>query len=232
MKSIRDEYQERGFIIHKDEVFKDLVNEVRIRFQSIYQSRFGSVAQINRNIIKRFGDDFAVQSLFSNYIMVNLVGKLGIDLPVFCGPVVTHYTSTNSTGQSFGLPLHQDWPSMGSSINSLIIWFNLQYSGSMSHSVAVAPGMHTKMLLPGTQGDRGYVLKDPEKYNLEVLELNAGEVLIMSSFLPHMTYVNKNYEGWKLSLSRRVDDFGDHRWVKREYRNAYNNTVDRDVYLL
>ena len=53
----------------------------------------------------------------------------------------------------------------------------------------------------------------------------------MSSFLPHKTYVNPNTSKSKISLSRRVDDFGCKEWGKRDFVNAYSNQVDRQLYL-
>ena len=53
----------------------------------------------------------------------------------------------------------------------------------------------------------------------------------MSSYLPHRTFVNKNFEGWKLSISQRFDDLNDVDWAKRGYENAYETKVNREMYL-
>ncbi len=230
--NILAEFQDNGFVVYRNDLMIKLVTDLRRRFERIYMSCFGSEVEANRNVIKRFGDDIRVQSLFVNQVLIDVMKNLQIVHPVFCGPVVTHYTCNDFTGRSYGLPLHQDWPSMGSSNNSAIVWCNLQNSGAQSHSVAVAPGKHKNKLLPGVQGEKGYVLKYPEKYDLKILEVQAGELLIMSPFLPHKTYVNDNFDGWKLSLSRRVDDFSDPSWAARGYCNAYANTINRDIYLV
>ena len=52
----------------------------------------------------------------------------------------------------------------------------------------------------------------------------------MSSFLPHKTFVNPGFEGWKLSISQRFDDLNDHEWALRGYKNAYTIAVDREMY--
>jgi len=223
-------YKQDGYILYKNNGLIELIAELKLRFENFYIKQFGNDIETNRNIIKRFGDDIECQKIFINTTIVEIVQSLGINIPVFCGPTFTHYTANNLTGNSYGLPLHQDWPSMGSSMNSLIIWVNLQHSGVRTHSISVAPGMH-KGLLPGVQCENGYILNSQEQYDLEVLEIQAGELLIMNSFLPHKTYVSNVSSEWKLSMSRRVDDFDDEQWANRGYKNAYANSVNRNLYL-
>lgn len=67
--------------------------------------------------------------------------------------------------------------------------------------------------------------------NEEILTIKTSQILFMSSFLPHKTYVNPNTSKSKISLSRRVDDFGCKEWSKRDFVNAYGNQVDRQLYL-
>ena len=88
--------------------------------------------------------------------------------------------------------------------------------------------------MPGDQNDGGYVLnlleKDKEKE--KILDIIAGDILIMSSFLPHKTYVNKMTKNFKLSFSRRIDDFENQDWAHRKFVNAYKTIVDRQLFRL
>ena len=61
--------------------------------------------------------------------------------------------------------------------------------------------------------------------------IKAGDLLIMSCFLPHRTFVHPNFKGWKLSLSQRYDDLADKDWRNRGYKNSYQVTVNRKLYL-
>ena len=44
------------------------------------------------------------------------------------------------------------------------------------------------------------------------------------------TYVNKGTKNYKLSFSKRIDDFNCKEWGKRKFINAYNNSVDRELF--
>ena len=70
----------------------------------------------------------------------------------------------------------------------------------------------------GNQSDHGYKINITNDMlnNEEILTVKTGQILFMSSFLPHKTYVNPNTSKSKISLSRRViDDFGCKAWGKR-----------------
>ena len=94
-------------------------------------------------------------------------------------------------------------------------------------------GHHKNGLLPGKQNEHGYEIEMSDEFlqSQETLSIKAGQVLLMSSFLPHKTYVNLKSKVSKISLSRRIDDFASEEWSKRKYVNAYQNKVDRNLFL-
>ncbi len=155
---------------------------------------------------------------------------VGCRSPVFCGPVVSHYTHTDLTGNSYGLPWHQDYPSMASSSNSVIVWISVNDCSLQTHSIEVAPGQHTKGVLPGVQRDNGYILNDQVFANSQVLKIFVGDVLLFSPYLPHRTFMNPVSSEYKLSFSRRFDDLDCPFWPARRFANAYNICVDRNLY--
>jgi hypothetical protein len=85
-------------------------------------------------------------------------------------------------------------------------------------------------LWPGEQTDSGYVLDDQEIDDALDIEVEAGQVLLMSPFLVHRTRTS-DQAGWKLSLSCRFDDFACEVWNRRNFVSAYRTAVDRTVYL-
>ena len=226
-----EQFATEGYCVLTNKVLRDHILSLRDRFKNNYATRFGDDAHHNRNLIKRFGDSLDVARLMAAPELEDAIRSIGLIEPVFCGPVVTHYTSHDVTGKSYGLPYHQDWPSMASSRNSLIVWLNLTASGPDSHGIEMAPGFHTQGLLDGVQEVDGYVLKDQSFENGIVPVVDVGNIVVMSAFLPHRTFVNPDYMGWKLSLSRRFDDLACIDWQRRHFVNAYGTTVDRDLYL-
>ena len=179
VKIVEGNYDKDGYSILRNKKLSVEIKNIKEEFK-FFHSKFDKDASKNRS-----SGQFTLNSL------------------IFCGPVVSHYTSNDKTGSSYGLPFHQDYPSMASSKNSCIIWFCLEDCSSKNHSIAVIPGLHKNGLLPGDQNDGGYVLNllDKDKEKEKILDIIAGDILIMSSFLPHKTYVNKMTKNFKLSLN-------------------------------
>ena len=227
-------YDELGYaVINSSKLIQKVKETKKLFFKEFIQRISQNTPQVNRQIIKRFTDHPMVANLFLNDDLLNILKRqFNFNIPVKCGPIVSHYTSNNSTGGGYGLPFHQDYPSMASSKLSVVCWLNLVDSGSESHGIEIIPSEHKNGVLPGIQTDTGYVLNEDFVYNkvCHNPEIKAGELLVMSSFTPHRTYVNPNYSGWKLSLSQRFDDLTDLDWAAIGYRNAYGNTVDREMF--
>ena len=227
-------YDELGYaVIHSSEIIQK-VNQTKSLFLEEFIPRMSQATpQVSREIIKRFSDHPMVANLFLNDSLLNILRRqFNFNVPVKCGPTVSHYTSNDTTGNGYGLPYHQDYPSMASSKSSVICWLNLVDSSSKSHGIEIMPSNHKNGILPGNQTDRGYALNEDFVSNKDchIPEIKAGELLLMSSFTPHRTFVNSNFSGWKLSISQRFDDLADLDWAARGYRNAYSSTVDREMF--
>jgi hypothetical protein len=231
MKSIKDEFLRLGFVVAKSNLIRARVADIKATFESTYQSRWDNCYASNRNLIKRFADSIELASLFACSDLVEMVRALGMVAPVYCGPVVSHYTHRDLTGNSYGLPWHQDYPSMASSSNALIAWISVNDCNPSTHSIQVAPGHHAQGLLAGEQRDNGYVLVEQEFEQSRVLDIKAGDVLLFSPYLPHRTFVNPASCDYKLSFSRRFDDLECPAWPARQFANAYGVSVDRTLYL-
>jgi hypothetical protein len=221
-----------GFLIVKNQTIVSQVEKANKIFKNQFKKKFSNNPVINREIVKRFADHPFISSIYTSKTMMKILKDIGLKIPVKCGPLVTHYTSNNKTGNSYGLPYHQDYPSMASSKCSVILWLNLVDSNKETHGIEMLPKQHLNGLLEGKQTKIGYILKK-KYYKLKSIipSIKAGDLLIMSSFLPHKTFVNQNFKGWKVSLSQRYDDLADKDWRVRSYKNAYKVTVDRDLYL-
>ena len=227
-------YDDLGYaVIHSREIIQK-VSEIKALFVEEFIPRMsGETPQVSREIIKRFTDHPMVTNLFLTDNFLNILKtNLSFNVPVRCGPTVSHYTSNDTTGNGYGLPFHQDYPSMASSKLSVICWVNLVDSSSGSHGIEIIPSAHKKGVLPGSQTDKGYMLNEDivNKGASHIPTIKAGELLLMSSFTPHRTSVNPNYADWKLSISQRFDDLTDLDWAARGYRNAYGSTVDREMF--
>lgn len=230
MSDIQTRFVRDGYVIERQDDIRSKVSEINSIFGLKYCSRFSLDYEANRNLIKRFADSIELADLFATKQLIELVRHLGCATPVYCGPVVSHYTHTDVTGNSYGLPWHQDFPSMASSSRSVIVWISVNDCSLQTHSIEVVPGRHVNGLLQGSQRDNGYVLTQQVFENSCVLEIDAGDILIFSPYLPHRTFVNPSSADYKLSFSRRFDDLDDTEWSRNKFANAYGTVVNRNLY--
>lgn len=221
-----------GFLIVKSQTIRSHVNEAKKIFENQFKKKFSNDEVVNREIIKRFADHPFVSSIYTSKTMMKILKNIGFEIPVKNGPLFSHYTSNNKIGNSYGLPYYQDYPSMASSKCSVVLWLNLTDSNKETHGIEILPGYHLNGLLEGKQKKHGYILdKKYYKFKSIIPSIKSGDLLIMSAFLPHKTFVNLDFKGWKLSLSQRYDDLADKDWRVRGFKNAYQVKVDRKLYL-
>lgn len=200
-------------------------------FEEEYRSRFTENTFLNRNLLKCFTNEPLIKRLFLEKTIFDELSRIQIKHPVFTGPIVSHYTSSDITGGGFGLQLHQDWPSMATSSNGAICWISLYDTNPKTHGITVIPGSHLNGSLPGKQTDFGYLVEDNFPFKLN-LEIKKGCYLLMHPWLVHATFVNPSCKesDFKLSLSTRFDDFECPEWANKSFRNAYSTKVDRKLW--
>jgi hypothetical protein len=230
MNKLKQDFQREGYVVAHSAALRERVADLKSLFETHFQRLFGNDPSTNRNLIKRFAESIELAELFTLPELIDLVRSLGVNSPVYCGPIVSHYTHSDLTGNSYGLPWHQDYPSMASSSRALIVWFSVNDCGPATHSIEVAGG-GGKGLLPGEQQDNGYILTAQEFAQSQVLDILAGDILLFSPYLPHRTFVNPASSAYKLSFSRRFDDLSCPTWPARRFQNAYGVSVDRTLYL-
>jgi hypothetical protein len=223
-----------GLAIYRFESVKTQVNRVAQLFSRLVLERMTSDACHNRALIRRFVGLPDVSAVFSNSELLSAITKdFGVGHPVFLGPAVSHFTSNDFTGRGFGLPMHQDFPSMASSVGAVVAWIALSDCSAQTHSLRFLPGFHKEGLLPGEQTDGGYILDESFQNHDSSVVLNAklGDGVIFTPLTPHSTFVNPNYSSWKMSISQRLDDYTDDEWLEAGLPSAYSTSVDRTLYL-
>lgn len=231
MKVIEGDFSSLGYALVEIDGAGERMQALRVKFESRYAQRFQDDSVRNRNIIKLFAEDLDVKRFFSAPELGALLhDHLGLTEPVQTGPIVTHYTADDLTGNNYGLPYHQDWPSMGTSSKGVIVWTSITDVGRDGPGLRIVPGSHRVGLWPGEQTDTGYVLHQQEIAGHLDVQARAGQLLLMSPYLVHKTRTVAA-SGWKLSLSCRFDDLACQEWDRRGYVSAYRTAVDRSAYL-
>ena len=203
-------FREDGYITFYSPSVKSKIKKLEKIFLKNYQSKFrNNKDQRNINLIKRVSGDKNVVDILHDESLLKALKKLKISYPIQSGPIITHYTSNNSISKSYGIPYHQDWPSMASSKNSVVIWFNINnFNKSKGHGIEVLSGSHEK-IYKGKITNQGYIVEEKKLKNFKKeIIIPKYEILIMSSFLIHRSYINKKLDGkfWRLGISTRYDD--------------------------
>jgi hypothetical protein len=232
MKIVAGDFLARGFAIVEAPDCVALMQLIQTKFEKRIASRFDENVIRNRNLIKLLAEDLDVKRFFcSDDVTRTLTEYLGMAEPVQTGPIVTHYTASDATGNHYGLPYHQDWPSMGTSSKGVIVWTAISDVAAEGPGLRIVPGSQLHGLWPGEQTNAGYILSQQEPEGYLDISIAAGQILLMSPFLVHKTRTCVA-GGWKLSLSCRFDDLACSEWNRRNFVSAYRTTVDREIYLL
>lgn len=134
MYNLQQQFQREGYVVKHCYAIQSRVNELKSTFEAKFQSRFCNDPLTNRNLIKRFAESIDLALLFASFELLELIREIGVMSPVYCGPVVSHYTHSDLTGNSYGLPWHQDFPSMASSSNAVIVWISVNICSNKTHS--------------------------------------------------------------------------------------------------
>jgi ectoine hydroxylase-related dioxygenase (phytanoyl-CoA dioxygenase family) len=120
---------------------------------------------------------------------------------------------------------------MASSLNSIVAWVNIFPIQNEQHTLEIVPRSHTNGLHRGRQSEQGYIL-DQQIFEESIrLVVPTGSLLLFSPWLVHRTFVSPTSNKTKLAVSRRFDDLACSSWKKRGMQNAYQTTVDRNLYL-
>lgn len=228
-------YKKFGYCFYSNLEIKKKIINCKKKFLNNYIKLYKNSSRKKKlNIIKIFSGDPSISEVLHDKNLLDFLKKLKVDVPTQTSPIITHYTSKDNISKSFGLPFHQDYTSMASSLDSVIVWFNINnYSNKKIHGIKVAK-YNKKKIIKGRLNKKKGVYEIPEKSlnkNLFEVVFPLYEVLVMSTFLPHSTYIdhgaNKNF--WRLGLSTRYDNLNCSFWNKNEYISAYKNIVDRKL---
>jgi ectoine hydroxylase-related dioxygenase (phytanoyl-CoA dioxygenase family) len=176
---------------------------------------------------------YDVHKLFMSDEIRNLIGSIKIDSPLIpTGPVVhTMSRDLMIPGGYYGLPPHQDYPSMQSSLDSVIVWVPLVNIDKNFYPLEVIPQSHRDGMLPGKVTEKYYEI-DPSCYRNEdflPVEVEAGDVVLMSSFTIHRSGTEGRRNDVRISCSIRFDNAEEETFITRTYPTVYKRTVDRAI---
>ena len=194
--------------------------------------------QYNNMLYTLFKDDIEclsncgkqVQHLISLHTLslstkiVQLLNQMCLKNPIISTRPVLYFNHSKLAKQKvfYKVDAHQDWRSMQGSLNSVVIWIPLVDINKELGALEILPGSH----LDGLRTDHiengfGMVsLSKQEKERIISVEVNAGDVLLFSSFLVHQSGDNVTDKP-RWSCHFRYNDLDDPTFIKRKFAHPY-----------
>jgi len=174
---------------------------------------------------------FSVHSLFMSPGIVEMLRSFGIQLPVLQTTPVMHIMANNLKIPNgyYGIGVHQDWPSMQGSLDTVIVWIPLMGVDTNNFPLELIPGSHLGGLYSGKTSELLYET-DPEHYNEKNFvpaELAFGDILYMSSFLLHRSTLTGG-DGLRIACSNRYENACEATYINRVYPHAQRRVVNRE----
>ena len=235
-----DVYEEQGYVIYKRLFYKTEIkwclNKIKKVFERQIKRRFGEKYS-DKNLIRLFKEDpdtvknsgKVIQNLpeiarlmYSTNIISNLVG-FGIREPVITTRPVTFFHNKNLAESEvyYKTPQHQDYPSMESSINSVVVWIPLV--DCMEDSIGpleIVPKSHKEGILTERVENNFAVTSKYNDPDFQKVYMEQGDVLIFNSLLVHRSGHNTS-DMVRFFTNFRYGDLAAKDWIERGYKSPY-----------
>ena len=252
MTNIKKIYNKDGFYLAKSILPKELIAEYSADFRKIFIQQLDSakssydkdddIFNLMQNLFKKdlkkylsaltlSGKLFSLYKVISHENIVKTSKTLGIELPIWQTKPVIHCMANELKipGGYHGVGVHQDWPTLQSSLNNITIWAPFTKVSKNTFPLEIIPGTHKNGLLEGIQTE-AYFETNPKYYKVEdfiPIECDIGDVIFMSNFTIHRS--QKEGSGLRLSVSTRYEDASEETFITRNYPFTEGRTVKRDV---
>jgi len=227
-----------GFIILKNFFEKDQVNSILEKSKSIFNiqfERFGYTGTFDENMKRLFKDEESTFTNCGKIIQTGLlelykipiddrliakIKELGIAFPNMCTRPVLYFNHPDlaRTKVYYKTPPHQDWHSMQSSLDSLIVWLPLVDVNAENGSLLLYPGTH-KLGPMEFESVGGFAKVNTSSESIQP-ELEVGDIVIFSSLLVHESGdIKNNTIRW--SCHFRYTNMVDEDFIHRGFPNPY-----------
>jgi ectoine hydroxylase-related dioxygenase (phytanoyl-CoA dioxygenase family) len=235
---LKNELQDKGFIIIKNFFPKEYIINLRKKAENIFQiqfDRFNHNGSFKENMIQLFNENQEVfincgkiiqSGLIELYQLplekniIDLIKNLGISFPNLCTRPVLFFNHPKLAKEEYyyKTPPHQDWPSMESSSDSLVLWVPLVDVNDQNGSILIWPETHKKGLLP-YQSIGGFANVEVDNNYIQP-SLEIGDIAIFSTFLVHSSgdIINDTIR-W--SCHFRYTNMLDQDFINRGFPNPY-----------
>ena len=249
MRDKKSQALELGFEMTRFRLLDNFVEKSKFdEFQKLFASfflgeQYDCWSEIERNLIelvqrdsegylrkmRAFSRSVDVKYFLELHHLKTIAGLSGISHATSFSQPVLHIAGDPfiKNVEDRGVPIHQDWPSLRGSYNSLVIWTPItgtqQADGGLylynvnSDERSIFPALNTKHV--SQIESNSDLLTDPI-----YIAPKIGQVLVFDQFLPH---ASKSPKGLRISISMRLEDATEKEWARRGFSFAQNIHIDR-----
>jgi hypothetical protein len=244
--SERNFYDENGYVHLPSFLDKAMVARVRedaktvfinqLCHRGILPTREVSEQQFETAVYQFFRDDIegfvncgktcqhlvSLHRLALSEILISKLRDFGIQTPNICTRPVLFFNSSHlaKSESYYKAPPHQDWRSMQGSLNAIVIWVPLVDIAKDLGALEIIPGSHMLGLLDSIEDDWYRSIEGTTNDQYVPVEVEAGDVLLFSSFLLHRSG-NNTTDSIRWSCHFRYNDLDERTFVERKYPNPY-----------
>lgn len=235
---LKNELNENGYIIIKNFFSKEYINTLRNKAEEIFKiqfNKFGYSGNFTDNMTKLFQEEEEIfincgkiiqSGLIELYKLpvednlINLIKDLGLSFPNLCTRPVLFFNHPKLAKEEYyyKTPPHQDWLSMESSSDSIVLWVPLVDVNKENGSILIWPKTHKLGPLP-YKSFGGFASVEVSGDYIQP-ELEIGDIAIFSTFLIHSSGdITNNTIRW--SCHFRYTNMVDQDFIDRGFPNPY-----------
>jgi ectoine hydroxylase-related dioxygenase (phytanoyl-CoA dioxygenase family) len=242
----KQQLHEEGYVVYRQFFDPEIIHDLRKQAQSIFQiqfDRFGYKGEFKENIIQLFNEHFDIFSncgkqiqqgliplyqLAFNDKLINKLKELGIEFPNVCTRPVLFFNHPKlaKEQQYYKTPLHQDWPSMQSSMDSVVVWIPLMDVTPENGAVIFYPKTHKLgPLVDKLNGGFAEIIVENTNVDLSQYpsiqpNMNAGDIVIFSTLLLHESGDIEN-DSIRWSCHFRYTNMLEQDYIERGFPHPY-----------
>jgi phytanoyl-CoA hydroxylase len=237
--------EREGYLVLKNFFPREKIEKIRKEAQEVFEIQFNKrnySGSFKDNMIKLFNEDEQVfmncgktiqQGLISLYAisvdlkLISELRSLGLTKPNLCTRPVLFFNHPKLAKDEvyYKTPLHQDWPSMQSSSDSLVVWVPLIDVDEKNGSIIIYPKSHSYGNLSDSVSGGFASIQDMEKFNsfgFDSLQpqVEIGDIVIFSTFLVHKSGEILD-DSIRWSCHFRYTNLLDKDFIERGFPNPY-----------
>ena len=234
----KEQLKKEGYVILKGFFGAEYIEDLRKKAESIFKiqfERFGFKGDFKENMIRLFTEQeetfincgkiiqtglLELYKLPLDERLINKIKELGLDFPNLCTRPVLFFNHPKLAKEEiyYKTPPHQDWSSMLSSMDSLVVWVPLVDVGKNNGSIIIWPKSHLEGPLPFV-ANGGFASVQTEGDGLQT-ELEIGDIVIFSTLLVHSSGEILD-DSIRWSCHYRYTNMLDEDYINRGFPNPY-----------